>query len=148
MSATIIKNKKAFHNYEITDKFEAGVVLVGTEVKSLRDNKVQMADAYCRVRDNEIWVVGLRIAPYEHGNIQNHQESRERKLLLHRREIDRLMGKIQQDGLALIPLSLYWKKNRVKIELGLGRGKKLHDKRESEKKKDAKREIARALKDR
>lgn len=142
----IIKNKKAFHNYEVLEKLEAGIQLTGTEVKSLRDGKVQMADCYGVLRRGEVFIVHMHIAHYGPANQQNHRETRDRKLLLHRREIDRLAGKMQQKQLTLVPLSLYWKNNKVKVELGLCRGKKQFDKRETQKKKDAQREIDRALK--
>jgi SsrA-binding protein len=146
MSATIVKNKKAYYNYEIIQKMEAGIVLVGTEVKSIRNGRVQIADSYADIKDGELFLLNLYIAPYSGGNIQNHDETRMRKLLLNKKEINRLIGKLKQKNLTLIPLRIYWKNNRVKIELGLAKGKKMRDKREESKKKDADREIARALK--
>ena len=143
---SIIKNRKAYHSYEILDKIEAGIVLVGTEVKSLRQGKVQLADAYAFVRHGEVFLQNMHIPHYSHGNVYNHDETRERKLLLHRREIDRLNGQIKQKNLTLIPLSLYWKNNKVKVELGLGRGKKQFDKRDDVKKRESDRELRRAAK--
>ena len=144
----IAKNPKAFHDYFIEDRYEAGIELVGTEVKSLRQGKVNLKDSFCHVKDGEMYVYGMHISPYEQGNIFNKDPMRTRKLLLHRKEINRLSAKIKQDGYSLIPLSIYFKNSRVKLEIGLARGKKLHDKREAAAAKDAKREIDRALKTR
>ena len=144
----IAKNPKAFHDYFIEDRYEAGIELVGTEVKSLRQGKVNLKDSFCHVKDGEMYVYGMHISPYEQGNIFNKDPMRTRKLLLHRKEINRLFAKIKQDGYSLVPLSIYFKNSRVKLEIGLARGKKLHDKREAAAAKDAKREIDRALKTR
>lgn len=142
------KNSKAFHDYFVEDRFEAGIELAGTEVKSIRQGKLNLKDSFCHVKDGELFVYGMHISPYEQGNIFNKDPLRPRKLLMHKREIMRLYGKIKQDGLALIPLSVYFKNARVKVELGLARGKKLHDKRDAAAAKDAKREMDRALKSR
>ena len=144
----VAKNSKAFHDYFIEDKYEAGIELAGTEVKSIRQGNVNLKDSFCIIKDGEISVLGMHISPYEKGNIFNKDPRRTRKLLMHKREILRLFGKIKQDGYALIPLSIYFKGPRVKLEIGLAKGKKLYDKRESSAKKDAKREMDRAMKSR
>ena len=144
----ITANKKARHDYFIEQAFECGIELFGTEVKSIRMGTVSLKDSYCIFRDGEIFVKGMHISPYEKGNIFNKDPLRERKLLMHKREIMQLFGKSKQDGYSLIPLSLYFKNARVKVELGLCKGKKLYDKREDAAKRDAKREIDRALKSR
>lgn len=144
----VAKNPKAFHDYFVEDRFEAGIELAGTEVKSIRLGKVNLKDAFCHVKDGEMFVYGMHISPYEQGNIFNKDPMRTRRLLLHRQEINRLYAKIKQDGYSLVPLSIYFKNSRVKLEIGLARGKKLHDKREAAAAKDAKREIDRALKTR
>jgi SsrA-binding protein len=125
-------NRQAGHHYFLMERFEAGLVLTGTEVKAARTGKVQLKDAYAEVTANEAWLVNAHISEYSHGNRENHLPTRRRKLLLHRQEIDKLLGKTREKGLALIPTRLYLKKGRVKCELALGRGKKLHDKREAE----------------
>ncbi len=142
-SKQIASNRKAFHDYFIEDKFEAGIELCGTEVKSIRGGNVNLKDAFCAVKDGEMYLYGMHVSPYEQGNIFNRDPRRTRKLLLHKREIARLHAKVQQDGYALIPLSLYFSGPRVKVELALARGKKLYDKRESEARRDAKREMDR-----
>lgn len=148
-SARIIAaNKKAFHDYFVDEKIEAGLVLVGTEVKSVREGKVNLRDSYASCKNGEIWVLNMHISPYEKGNIFNRDPLRERKLLLHKKEINRLMGLSSQPGFSLVPLSVYLKGSRVKMELGLVRGKKLYDKRASMAEKDAKRDMARAMKER
>ena len=144
----ITANKKARHDYFIEEAFECGIELFGTEVKSIRMGTVSLKDSYCIFRDGEIFVKGMHVSPYEKGNIFNKDPLRERKLLMHKREIMQLYGKSKQDGYSLIPLSLYFKHARVKVELGLCKGKKLYDKREAAAKRDAKREIDRALKNR
>ncbi|MCD8143855.1 MAG: SsrA-binding protein SmpB [Oscillospiraceae bacterium] len=144
----VAKNPKAFHDYFVEDRLEAGISLAGTEVKSVRQGKVNLKDSFCHVKDGEMYVYGMHISPYEQGNIFNKDPMRTRKLLLHKREISRLYAKIKQDGYSLVPLSIYFKNSRVKLEIGLARGKKLHDKREAAAAKDAKREIDRALKTR
>jgi SsrA-binding protein len=144
----VAKNSKAFHDYFIEDKYECGIELAGTEVKSIRQGNVNLKDSFCIIKDGEISVLGMHISPYEKGNIFNKDPRRTRKLLMHKREIMRLFGKIKQDGYSLVPLSIYFKGPRVKLEVGLARGKKLYDKRDSAAKKDAKREIDRAMKSR
>lgn len=142
------KNSKAYHDYFIDDRFEAGIELAGTEVKSIRQGKLNLKDSFCHVKDGELFVYGMHISPYEQGNIFNKDPLRPRKLLMHKREIMRLYGKIKQDGLALVPLSVYFKNAKVKVELGLARGKKLYDKRDAAAAKDARREMDRAMKSR
>ena len=144
----VAKNSKAFHDYFIEDRYEAGIELAGTEVKSIRQGNVNLKDSFCLVKDGEMSVLDMHISPYEKGNIFNKDPRRTRKLLMHKREIMRLYGKIKQDGYSLIPLSIYFKGPRVKLEVGLARGKKLYDKRDSAAKRDAKREIDRAMKSR
>ena len=144
----ICANKKAFHDYFVLERFEAGIELFGTEVKSIRQGTVNLKDAFCTIKDGELFVRGMHISPYEKGNIFNRDPVRIRRLLMHKREILRLNSRIMQEGVALIPLSLYFKDSRVKVELGLCKGKKLHDKRASAAARDAKREIDRTLKER
>lgn len=144
----IAKNSKAFHDYFVEDRFEAGMVLAGTEVKSIRQGTVNLKDSFCQVKDGELWLHGLHISPYEKGNIFNKDPRRTRKLLMHRREILRLQSSVQRDGLTLVPLSLYFKDSKVKVELGLCKGKKLYDKRATAAERDSKRDIDRAMKDR
>ena len=143
----IAQNKKAYHNYEVLEKLEAGIELFGTEVKSIRQGGVNLKDAWCSVDGGEMIIKQLHISPYEHGNIFNKQPDRNRKLLLHNREIMRLLGAVKQEGLALVPLSMYFKGSLVKVQLGLCKGKKLHDKRETAAKRDAARAIDRAMKE-
>ena len=144
----IANNKKAYHDYFILEKYEAGIVLHGTEVKSLRMGKCSIKEAFIRIEDGEMFIYGMHISPYEKGNIFNRDPIRVRKLLIHKKEINRLLGKVKQDGLTLIPLSIYFKGSIAKIQLGLCKGKKLYDKREDAAKKDAKRQIERAVKSR
>ena len=144
----VAKNSKAYHDYFVEEKFEAGIELAGTEVKSIRLGNVNLKDSFCIIKEGQLSVPGMHISPYEKGNIFNKDPRRPRRLLMHRREILRLSGRIQQDGYSLIPLSVYFKGPRVKLELGLAKGKKLYDKRESSAKRDAKREIDRAMKTR
>lgn len=146
----IATNRKAFHDYEITDKFEAGIVLKGTEVKSLRDGRVNLKDSYAAVDSRgEAILHNCHISPYSHGNIMNHDPIRVRKLLLHKKEINKLMGKTQQKGLTIIPLRIYFsKRGHAKVELGLAKGKKLYDRRETIKAREAGREVERAVKGR
>lgn len=125
-------NRHAAHHYHLLERFEAGMALTGTEVKSARDGKIQLKDSYAEVLNREVWLVNAHISPYSHGNRQNHDPLRRRKLLLHRQEIDKLQSKTREKGLTLIPTKVYLKKGRIKCELALGRGKKLHDKREAE----------------
>jgi SsrA-binding protein len=141
----IAENRKARHEYHLLDRVEAGLVLTGTEVKSLRTGKADLARAYATVRDGEAWLVGLHIAPYEQGTTASHDPDRDRKLLLHAREIASLTGKVKERGLTLVPTRLYFKDGRVKVELALGRGKELHDKRRDVARRDAQRQIERAL---
>ena len=144
----VAANKKAYHDYFVEDKLEAGIELSGTEVKSIRAGAVNLKDAYCTFKDGEIFVRGMHISPYEQGNIFNKDPMRVRRLLLHKKEILSLFGKTKQDGYSVIPLSVYFKNSRVKIEIGLCKGKKLYDKRASIAKRDAAREMDRAMKSR
>lgn len=137
---TLAANRRARHDYEILDKFEAGVVLLGTEVKSARAGKVQLRDAYVTVRDGEAWLVGAHISPYTHGNRSNHDPDRDRKLLLHRREIDKIFGRTTLQGLTCVPLDLHLEGNKIKVAIALARGKKLHDKRDAERERIQRRE--------
>lgn len=142
----IASNKKAFHDYFIVQKFEAGLALTGTEVKALRDGKANLKDSYVIFKDGEAFLFGAHISPYTHGNIQNHEPERTRKLLLHRREIDKLRVQTVEKGLSVVPLRLYFKGSRVKVEVAVVRGKKQYDKRETEKTREADREAAQAMK--
>ena len=142
----IANNKKAFHDYFIEDKYEAGISLAGTEVKSLRMGKCSVKESFIRIENGEVIIYGMHISPYEHGNIFNRDPVRPRRLLMHKREINRLQALAQQDGLALVPLSVYFKNARVKVEVGLCKGKKNYDKRDAMAKRDAKRDIDRAMK--
>lgn len=144
----ISDNRKARHDYHILDTLEAGIALQGTEVKSLRLGKVNIRDSFARVKDGEVFLHGMHISPYEHGNRFNHDPLRIRKLLLHKREIQRLIGKTKEQGLTLIPLRLYFKRGRAKVELAVAQGKKLYDKRETLARKDEARRVERAIKDR
>ena len=146
--APITLNRQAYHDYFVDETVEAGVALKGTEVKSIRAGHVNLRGAYAHIRNGEVWLEGMHIAEYEQGTYLNHDPLRARKLLLHRREIDRLIGRVQAKGQTLIPLKLYFKDNRVKVELGLGRGKKLYDKREAIKERESQRELARVTKQR
>ena len=144
----IAQNRKAFHDYFILDRFEAGIELFGTEVKSVRNGNVNLKDSFCTVKDGELYARNLHISPYEQGNRYNKDPMRPKKLLMHKREIIKLNARVMQDGLALIPLSLYFSNGRVKMELGLCKGKKLHDKRDSEAEREGRRDIERTLKER
>ena len=144
----VARNQKAYHDYFIEEKFEAGIELAGTEVKSIRMGNVNLKDSFCLIKEGQLSVLGMHISPYEKGNIFNKDPRRPRRLLMHKREIMRLFACIKQDGYSLIPLSVYFKGPRVKLSLGLARGKKLYDKRESAAKRDAKREMDRAMKSR
>src|SRR5947209_20361869 len=141
-------NRRATHEYFIDDRLEAGLVLTGTEIKSIREGRVNLREGYVRVDNGEAWLHNVHIAPYEHGNRYNHEPMRDRKLLLHRDEIDSLVGRARQRGYTVVPLQLYLKHGKAKIELGLGRGKKQYDKRAAIAERDAKREIERHLRDR
>ena len=142
---SVARNPKATHDYHVLETWEAGVVLTGTEVKSLRNGKASIKEAYARVSRGEVFLEGMNITPYEQGNRYNHDPVRSRKLLLHRREIDRMVGAVERQGLTLVPLELYFKKGRAKVALALGKGKKQHDKREAIKRKIQEREVARAV---
>jgi SsrA-binding protein len=144
----VCRNRRAFHEYEVLDRLECGLVLTGTEVKSLREGQASLEDAHARIDKDEVWLVGSEIPEYSMGNRMNHKPKRPRKLLLHRREIARFAGKASQKGFTLIPLKLYFKNGRAKVELAVCRGKQLHDKRQAQKKADAQREIRRAMSDR
>jgi SsrA-binding protein len=142
---TIASNRKAFHEFSIQDTYEAGLVLTGTEVKSLRSAGCSLVAGFVRIKNGEAWLLNVHIPAYEQGTFfSQHEPRRDRKLLLHSRELQRLAGKLQEKGLTLLPLRMYFRKNRVKVELGLGRGKKLHDKREAIKEREVRREIERA----
>ena len=144
----IANNKKAFHDYFVEDRFEAGIELFGTEVKAIRAGGVNLKDSWCSIDGGELFVNGMHISPYEHGNIFNRDPLRVRRLLMHKREIMRLLGQTKQEGLTLVPLSVYFVKGRAKVEVGLCKGKKLYDKRQAAAEKDAKRQIDRAMKER
>lgn len=144
----IAQNKKAWHDYFVDEKYEAGIALFGTEVKSLRKGAVNLKDSYCSFEKGEMFVVGMHISPYEQGNIFNREPLRDRKLLMHRREILKLQGLVQQKGYTIVPLSLYFSGSHVKVEVGLCRGKKLYDKRETDAKREADRDMDRHMKDR
>jgi len=144
----ILTNRQAFHEYHILDKFEAGAVLVGTEVKSIMVGRIQLKDSYVTIRDGEVWLMNAHISPYSHGNRQNHDPLRTRKLLLNRREIEKLEKETTQKGMTLVVTSIYWKNRRIKFEIGVAKGKKLYDKRETEMKKTVERETRAQLKER
>ncbi|MBQ7027643.1 MAG: SsrA-binding protein SmpB [Ruminococcus sp.] len=144
----IAENRKAHHDYFVLETYEAGIELVGTEVKSIRQGTVNLKDSWCSIDHGELFVRGMHISPYEKGNIFNRDPLRVRKLLMHKREINKLFGTVKQDGLSLIPLSLYFKDSRVKVQVGLCKGKKLYDKRQDAANRDAKREIDRNIKSR
>ena len=144
----VARNKRARHEYHIIDTWEAGIVLSGTEVKSLREGKANLTDAFGIVKDGEVFLLNAHIAPYEMGNQFNHEPTRTRKLLLHKREIRKLIGSVERQGLTLVPLELYFKDGRAKVAMALGKGKKLHDKRDDQKKREDEREMARALRPR
>ncbi len=145
----VATNRKAYHDYFIEEKFEAGIMLQGTEVKSLREGRVNLSDSYASVKESQIFLHHCHISPYSHGNLSNHEPLRTRKLLLHRKEINKLLVKTQQQGLTIIPLRIYFSnRGLAKVELGLAKGKKRHDHRESDKSREASREVERAMKDR
>jgi SsrA-binding protein len=141
-----INNRKAYHEYEIIDTYEAGIVLVGTEVKSIKNGKANFQDSYIIIRGEEAYILNMHISPYEQGNIFNHDETRTRKLLLHKKEISKLKNKVTLEGLTIIPLKLYFVKNKAKILIALAKGKKLYDKREAMKEKDQQREMRKDIK--
>ncbi|MGE5892762.1 MAG: SsrA-binding protein SmpB [bacterium] len=142
----VAQNRKAYHDYTIEETWEAGISLTGTEVKSIREGKVNLKDSYVIIKDHEAFLLHCHVSPYSHGNIMNHDPLRTRKLLMHRREIEKLLGKITQKGYSLIPLKIYFKGPRIKVEVGIARGKKVYEKREAVKEREAKREIERAMK--
>jgi SsrA-binding protein len=142
----VATNKKAYHEYFILEKMEAGIALMGTEVKAIREGRLNLKDSYAMIQGGETFLFNCHISPYSHGNRENHNPTRSRKLLLHQREIRKLIGKTQEKGLTLVPLRVYLKRGRVKIELGVARGKKLIDKRETERRKEADREAQKAMK--
>src|SRR5881227_1125998 len=144
----VVDNRRARHDYHLLERVEAGIVLTGTEVKSLRDGRASLQQAYAEVRDGEAWLVGAHISVYEQANRENHDPDRDRKLLLHRKELDSLAGKVRERGFTLVPTRLYWKDGRAKIELAVARGKEVRDKRRDLAKRDADRQIERALKSR
>ena len=141
----VARNKKAWHDYFVLEEYEAGIELCGTEVKSIRQGRVNLKDSWCGVRNGEMFVNGMHISPYEQGNIFNREPARPRRLLMHKREIMRLLGESGQQGLAIIPLSLYFKNGRAKLQIGLCKGKKLYDKREAAAQRDAKRDAERGM---
>lgn len=145
---SIVQNRKAWHDYFVEEKYEAGIALHGTEVKSLRQGGANLKDSYCSFEKGELFAVGLHISPYDHGNIFNRDPMRDKKLLMHKREIMRLQGLVQQKGYTLVPLSMYFSGSHVKVELGLCRGKKLYDKRDADAERQANRDIDRHMKDR
>ena len=142
------RNREAYHEYFVEEEYEAGIELMGTEVKSIRAGTLNLKDAWCGIKDGEILLNQMHISPYDHGNRFNPDPRRVRRLLMHKREIMRLLGKVKQDGYSLIPLSVYFKGSRVKVNIGLCKGKKLHDKRQAAAERDAKRQIERAMKER
>lgn len=147
-SKLIAGNKKAYHDFFIEETYEAGIALLGTEVKSLRDGRANLKDCYAMIKNEEVFLIGLHISPYSHGNIMNHDPERTRKLLMHKREIRRLNGLLTLKGYTLVPTKIYFKEGRVKVELGLAKGKKNYDVRETVKEKEAQREIQRATRER
>ena len=146
-SRTIAQNKKAWHEYFVDERYEAGIALFGTEVKSIRQGSVNLKDSYCSFKNGELFVLGMHVSPYEKGNIFNREPLRDRKLLMHKRELAKLAGLVAQKGYTLVPLSLYFSGKNVKVELGLCRGKKLYDKRDSAAERDASREMDRRMRD-
>ncbi|MGD9628480.1 MAG: SsrA-binding protein SmpB [Pyrinomonadaceae bacterium] len=144
----IINNRQAYHEYHILDKYEAGAVLVGTEVKSIMAGRIQLKDSYVAVKDGEVWLLNAHISPYSHGNKQNHEPLRTRKLLLHRKEIEKLERETTVKGLTLVVTAIYWKNGRIKFEIGVAKGKKLYDKRETEMRKTVEKETRQQLKER
>lgn len=144
----VTSNRRAFHEYHILESIEAGIVLTGTEIKSVREGKVTIGEAYARIDRGELWLIGSTISPYSHGNRANHDPDRPRKLLVHRRELERLRVAIEQRGLTLVPLRLHLKQGLAKLDVGVARGKKLYDKRDSEAERQSRRDVDRALRDR
>lgn len=148
MDKEILTNRQAFHEYHILDRYEAGAALLGTEVKSIMAGRIQLKDSYVSIKDDEVWLINAHISPYSHGNKQNHEPLRPRKLLLHRKEIDKLEKETTQEGMTLVVTSIYWKNGRIKFEIGVAKGKKLYDKRETEMRKTVERETRQQLKER
>lgn len=146
MENIVSTNRKAFHDYSIDETFEAGISLLGTEIKSIREGRVNLKESYAIIRENEVFLLNCHISPYSHGNIQNHDPLRTRKLLLHRKEIDKLWGKLSQRGFTLVPLRMYFKRGKAKLEIGLAKGKRKYEKRQTLKEKEARREIQQHLK--
>lgn len=146
MEHVVTTNRKAYHDYFIEETYEAGICLLGTEIKSIREGRVNLKDSYAIIKNSEVFLLNCHISPYSHGNLQNHEPLRTRKLLLKRREIDKLWGKLSQQGFTLVPLKIYFKKGKAKIEIGLVKGKRKYEKREALKEKEAKREIQRHMK--
>ncbi|UCH79585.1 MAG: SsrA-binding protein SmpB [Nitrospiraceae bacterium] len=146
MEQTVTKNRKAYHDYFIQESYEAGIALLGTEVKSLRDGRANLKDSYAVIKNGEAFLLNCHISPYSHGNMQNHDPVRTRKLLFHKKEISKLWGKTSQQGLTLIPLRIYFKDGKAKVEIGVAKGKRQYEKRDSVKEREAKREIERHLK--
>ena len=144
----VTSNRRAYHDFHILDTVEAGIALTGTEIKSIREGKATIAEAYARIENGELWLIGANIAPYSHGNRSNHDPDRPRKLLVHRRELERLRAAIEQKGLTLIPLRLHLKQGLAKLDIGVARGKKLYDKRASEAERQSRRDVDRALRER
>lgn len=144
----VTSNRRAFHDFHILETVEAGIVLTGTEIKSIRDGKATIAEAYARIDHDELWLIGSNVAPYTHGNRANHDTDRPRKLLVHRRELERLRAAVEQKGLTLIPLRLHLKNGLAKLDVGVARGKKLHDKRAAEAERQSRRDVDRALRER
>ena len=142
----VASNREAYHNYHILETHECGIALTGTEVKSIREGRCNLKDGYAQIRKAEAWLMNVHISPYSHGNRENHDPTRARKLLLHRGEIDKLAGKVQEKGLTLVPTKMYFKGGRIKVEIGVAKGKKLYDKRETEKRRDADREVRAMMK--
>ncbi len=147
LDGEILNNRQAFHEYHVLDKYEAGAALLGTEVKSIIAGRIQLKDSYISVKDGEVWLINAHISPYSHGNINNHEPLRSRKLLLHRREIEKLEKETTQKGMTLVVTSIYWKNGRIKFEVGVAKGKKLYDKRETEMKKAIDKETRQQLKE-
>lgn len=144
----VATNREAYHNYHILETYECGIALTGTEVKSTREGRCNLKDSYCHIRNGEAWLLNAHISPYSHGNRENHNPTRTRKLLLHKREIEKLSGKAQEKGLTLVPIKMYLKDGRLKIELAVAKGKKLYDKRETERRREADREARAVMKER
>ena len=144
----VASNREAYHNYHILETYECGIALTGTEVKSIREGRCNLKDSYGLIREGEAWLLNAHISPYSHGNRENHEPTRTRKLLLHQSEIDRLAGKAQEKGLTLVPTKMYFKNGRIKVEMAIAKGKKFYDKRETERKREADREARAMMKDR